>query len=272
MPDVHIRRAAPADLPALIRLWQTAFGDPPELIAAFYNRFPPQTTAWVVEAEGRVATTAHLLDGKFHTSDDAIKPCAYVYAVSTAPEQQGRGYASALMQRFAADAESGNCILYTLPAEPSLYGWYQTVMGTTQTAHGERLRIKRQTSAKSMPVVTPVDAQTYAELRERALHGRAHVELSAELLAFQADLCNMCGGALVRVGSSCAVVERDARKLLIKELLGAETVPAAQALLAAFGAQEAQLCTQRFGGTQALAAYRPFSGQTQDAIWGLFLD
>ena len=32
MPDVHIRRTAAADLPALTRLWQTAFGDPPELI------------------------------------------------------------------------------------------------------------------------------------------------------------------------------------------------------------------------------------------------
>ena len=42
MPDVHIRRAAAADLPALTRLWQTAFGDPPELIGAFYDRFPPR--------------------------------------------------------------------------------------------------------------------------------------------------------------------------------------------------------------------------------------
>ncbi len=37
MPDVHIRRTAAADLPALTRLWQTAFGDPPELIGAFYE-------------------------------------------------------------------------------------------------------------------------------------------------------------------------------------------------------------------------------------------
>ena len=35
MPDVHIRRTAAADLPALTQLWQTAFGDPPELIGAF---------------------------------------------------------------------------------------------------------------------------------------------------------------------------------------------------------------------------------------------
>ena len=35
MPDVHIRHTAAADLPALTRLWQTAFGDPPELIGAF---------------------------------------------------------------------------------------------------------------------------------------------------------------------------------------------------------------------------------------------
>ena len=56
MPDVHIRRTAAADLPALTRLWQTAFGDPPELIGAFYDRFPPETSTWVVEADGNVAT------------------------------------------------------------------------------------------------------------------------------------------------------------------------------------------------------------------------
>jgi len=99
MPDVHIRRTAAADLPALTRLWQTAFGDPPELIGAFYDRFPPETSTWVVEADGNVATAAHLLDGRLHTSDGRTLPCAYVYAVSTDPAQQGHGYASALMQR-----------------------------------------------------------------------------------------------------------------------------------------------------------------------------
>lgn len=272
MPDAHIRRAVPADLPALTQLWQTAFGDPPELIAAFYDRFPPETAAWVVEDEGRATTAAHLLGGKLHTSGGAVRPCTYVYAVSTAPERQGRGYASALMRRFAADADAGGCILYTLPAEPSLYGWYQTVMGTTQTARGERLHITREPDMQCLPDVEPVSAQEYAALRERVLHGSAHVELSAELLAFQADLCDLCGGALVRVGSGCAAVERDAGRLLIKELLGTETAPAAQALLAAFGAQEAQLCTQCPGGTQALAAYRPFSCAEPDVLWGLYLD
>ncbi len=155
MPDAHIRRAVPADLPALTQLWQTAFGDPPELIAAFYDRFPPETAAWVVEDEGRATTAAHLLGGKLHTSDGAVRPCTYVYAVSTAPERQGRGYASTLMRRFAADADAGGCILYTLPAEPSLYGWYQTVMGTTQTARGERLHIKREPDMRACRTLNP---------------------------------------------------------------------------------------------------------------------
>ena len=52
MPDMQIRRAAPADLPVLTRLWQAAFGDPPELIERFYRRFPPAKAAWVVEDGG----------------------------------------------------------------------------------------------------------------------------------------------------------------------------------------------------------------------------
>ena len=147
MPDTRIRRAAPADLPVLIRLWQAAFGDPPELIERFYRRFPPETAAWVVEDGGRVVTAAHLLEGRLHMADSGVLPCAYVYAVSTDPAHQGNGYASALMRRFAMDADVSGRVLYTLPAEASLYKWYQAVMGTTQTARGERIRIARQQPA-----------------------------------------------------------------------------------------------------------------------------
>jgi hypothetical protein len=122
------------------------------------------------------------------------------------------------------------------------------------------------------PVIERVSAQEYAALREQALRGRAHVELSAALLAFQADLCDLCGGALVRIASGCAVVERDGAQLLIKELLGTDVLPAVQALLAGFGAQEAQLCVQRPDGAQALAAYRPLSCVAPDVLWGLYLD
>lgn len=272
MSDMRIRRAAAADLPALTRLWQTAFGDPPELIGKFYSRFPPETAAWVVEADGNVATAAHLLDGRLHTSDGRTLPCAYVYAVSTDPAQQGHGYASSLMQRFAADADASGCVLYTLPAEASLYAWYRSVMGTTQTARGERLHITREPDMQRLPDVQRVSAQEYAALREQVLHGSAHVELSAALLAFQADLCDMCGGALVRIADGCAVVERDNERLVIKELLGADTLPAVQALLTAFDMQDAQLCVQRPDGAQALAAYRPFSCADPDVLWGLYLD
>lgn len=272
MSDMRIRRAAAADLPALTRLWQTAFGDPPELIGAFYDRFPPETSTWVVEADGNVATAAHLLDGWLHTADGRVLPCAYVYAVSTDPVRQGHGYASALMQRFAADADASGCVLYTLPAEAPLYAWYQAVMGASQTARGERLYITHEPDMQCLPNVQRVSVQEYAALREQALQGSAHVELSAALLAFQADLCDLCGGALVRIASGCAVVERDGDLLLVKELLGADTLPAVQALLTAFGATDAQLCVQRPNGTQALAAYRPFSCADPDTLWGLYLD
>ena len=176
------------------------------------------------------------------------------------------------MRRFAAEADANGCVLYTLPAEASLYAWYRSVMGTTQTARGARLRIARAPDMQCPPVIERVSAQEYAALREQALRGRAHVELSAALLAFQADLCDLCGGALVRIASGCAVAERDGAQLLIKELLGTDVLPAVQALLAGFGALEAQLCVQRPDGAQTLAAYRPLSCAAPDVLWGLYLD
>ena len=267
MPDMRIRRAAPADLPVLTRLWPAGFG---ELIERFYRRFPPAKAAWVVEDGGCVVTAAHLLEGRLHTADGNVLPCAYVYAVSTDPAHQGNGYASALMRRFAMDADVSGRVLYTLPAEASLYKWYQTVMGTTQTARGERIRIARQQTAGTLPNVTRISAPEYAVLRAQMLQGRAYAEPSAALLDFQADLCSMSGGALVHVGCGCAVVERDGDTLIIKELL--DTASAAQALLVAFDAQAARVCLQRQDGAQPMAAYRPFCRDTVDIFWGLYLD
>ena len=272
MPDMRIRRAAPADLPVLTRLWQAAFDDPPELIERFYRRFPPATAAWVVEDGSCVVTAAHLLEGRLHTADGNVLPCAYVYAVSTDPAHQGNGYASALMRRFAMDADMSGRVLYTLPAEASLYKWYQAVMGTTQTARGEWIRIARQQITDALPAVTRISAPEYAVLRAQLLQGQAYAEPSAALLDFQADLCSMSGGALVHVGCGCAVVERDGDTLIIKELLGADTASAAQGLLAAFDAQAAQVCLQRQDGAQPMAAYRPFSREKADIFWGLYLD
>lgn len=272
MPDMRIRRAAPADLPVLTRLWQAAFGDPPELIERFYRRFPPETAAWVVEDGGHVVTAAHLLEGRLHTADGNVFPCAYVYAVSTDPAHQGNGYASALMRRFATDADASGCVLYTLPAEASLYKWYQAVMGTTQTARGERMRITRQQTDGALPSVTRISAPEYAVLRAQLLQGQTYAEPSAALLDFQTDLCSMSGGALVRVGSGCAVAEREGDALIIKELLASDTASAVQALLAAFDARAAQVCLQKQGGAQPMAAYRPFSRDKADIFWGLYLD
>ena len=195
MPDMRIRRAAPADLPVLTRLWQAAFGDPPELIERFYRRFPPAKAAWVVEAGGCIVTAAHLLEGRLHTADGGVLPCAYVYAVSTDPAHQGNGYASALMRRFAMDADVSGRVLYTLPAEASLYKWYQAVMGTTQTARGERIRIARQQTAGTLPSVTRISAPEYAVLRAQQLQGKPTQSRQQRCWIFK-PICAPCAAAL----------------------------------------------------------------------------
>lgn len=177
------------------------------------------------------------------------------------------------MRRFAMDADVSCRVLYTLPAEASLYKWYQAVMGTTQTARGERIRIARQQTAGTLPSVTR--------------HQRAGIRCTSGAAAAGANLRRAVSSAAgfssrsvrhVRrrfgctSGCGCAVVERDGDTLIIKELLGADTASAAQALLAAFDTQAAQVCLQRQDGAQPMAAYRPFFRDTADIFWGLYLD
>lgn len=156
----------------------------PELIERFYRRFPPAKAAWVVEAGGCIVTAAHLLEGRLHTADGGVLPCAYVYAVSTDPAHQGNGYASALMRRFAMDADVSGRVLYTLPAEASLYKWYRQSWAQRRPPAASGYALPGQQTARHFAECYPHSAPEYAVLRAQQLQGQTYAEPSAALLGF----------------------------------------------------------------------------------------
>lgn len=109
----------------LSALWQRAFGDPPRVPRYFlFNGFSPQDCL-VYRAGGRIAAAVYLLPAFVLCGGRRVR-AHYIFAAATLPEFRGRGYMSSLMAYAAiAGADRGDRFSVVLPAEESLYGFYE---------------------------------------------------------------------------------------------------------------------------------------------------
>jgi GNAT superfamily N-acetyltransferase len=120
--DVLVREVAASDFEQWLKLW--------DAYNAFYGRSGPTALpravtdatwarffdpaepvhALVAEGDGRLVGLAHYL---FHRSTTALQPVCYLQDLFTAAEARGRGVATALIDRVAAEAKrAGSARLY----------------------------------------------------------------------------------------------------------------------------------------------------------------
>ena len=94
----QITRASNDDQPKLHQLWETVFHDTPDIVEAFFERFPPEISGWVLRNEDQICSAAYLIPGNWFLNGSDLRPAAYVYAVATVPSERGKGYAGRLMR------------------------------------------------------------------------------------------------------------------------------------------------------------------------------
>ena len=200
----EIRRS---DRAALVSLWARVFGDPPALVEIFLDLLPEMGTGVLAEEKGALLGAAYLLDGFTLVSPDAPpKKCGYLYAVAVEEHARGQGLGARLSQAAAKLGRSrGAEIICTLPAERSLYAWYESVLSLHY--------VNRRISYLSSPVPRPtlLSAEEYGLRREELLIRRSHVRLSPPALHFQRELCLCYGGGFYAAGDSvfCACPEEN---------------------------------------------------------------
>ena len=205
--DPLCREIRRSDRTALVSLWARVFGDPPALVETFLDLLPEMGTGVLVEENGALLGAAYLLDGfTLLFPDAAPKKCGYLYAVAVEAHARGRGLGARLSQVAAGLGRSrGAEIICTLPAEASLYVWYNSVLSLRY--------VNRRVSYLSSPAPrrTPLSAEEYGLRREELLNGRSHVRLSPSALRFQWELCLCYGGGFYAVGDSifCACSEEN---------------------------------------------------------------
>lgn len=263
-----IREYAPDDVGALKALWCSTFGDPPELVDSFFELLPSMGTGFVAELDGEVFGAAYVLDAFLHLPDSSTKKLAYIYAVAVDETARGNGLGAELTRACMRNAwEYSADICCTLPAEDSLYDWYESRCGLDAASC-----CSYETVAAGMEIggIRRLNADEYGFLREDMLKGTAHVGFYYGYLRFQDEIFTSCAGGFFEYdgGIACGYIENGT--LYIKEALGdkPEFVPS---LCAVLGAEKAVIRRAVSHGERYIAAYQK-EDFPSDTVWNLTLD
>ena len=270
--SLRIEHPSAHDVPFLKKLWETTFGDPPELIDAFFECFSPIKFGWIARLNGEIVSSAYLLSGNTYQKKDASLPAYYVYAVATPKAYRGHGYAGALMQHFHSIAAKQDALLYTRPASDSLFQWYASVMQTVPSEPLECRNLPAEREFNFDGNIHKITAEAYAERREVLLRNTQHIQMSLSFLSLQERYLEAENGGFYEIGSAVCALEQHEDTIVIKELLTGDE-PAdltAKHIAATLGAKRAQLWTRRNGGAPHVAYYSSFP--VKDLCWGLLLD
>ena len=270
MDDILIERAENADQPALHRLWEQVFGDEPETVQTFFDRFPPEAAGWVVRKGGAICAMAYLLPGGWLLTETGMQAVGYVYAVATDPAERGKGYAAKLLRAMMDFADQRALLLYTRPAEASLFRWYAARMEAESVGCVLEQEFTAEPGAPEMEI-RPLEPLEYQALREALLGAKPHVLLPEALLRVQKRYSGDAGGGLFAVGAGCCACELREGKLYVLELLTPDAEEAAmQALLGHFGQEQGVLRKPSDRGGTPVVAWR--GEAPKGTNWGLFLE
>lgn len=266
--QIIISKANAEDADVLRRLWIAAFQDSPELIDAFFHYFPPSETAWVVRKGVEICSAAYAIPGNQFLENGKVTTAVYVYAVATFPEHRRNGYAGMLMRAVSNAAMQAGMILYTRPAFPKLFAWYQRVMQADHVGYMTEKTIAAS-DLSDFPNVLRITPKAYGARRERILEQVPHIKHSDAFLSLQELYC--CG--FFAVGKAIACCADLDGVLTITELLCDTTDSSGviQALLHHFGADQAVL---RFPCRDKNTPLIAYCGKTlpMNANWGLLLE
>ena len=251
-----------ADAPQLIRLWAGTFGDDERLIGRFLELLPAMGDGLAAYENGTVIGAAYLLDAELSTGEK----CGYIYAVAVDEKHRGKGIGAKICRECLRLADQkGMSVVYTLPAEESLYAWYEQRIGAKTALF---CTFERVLPSDNDARIQRIGAEEYAAAREEILYGRAHFRFSDAFMRFEEALCSQYGGGMYRCGDGVACGYVDKGVLLVREALGdaADFIPALCAML---GAEYALVRRAAPSGEPYIAATAEIDSTT---VCGLTLD
>lgn len=256
---MRCRRTTPGDIAQLKTLWKRGFGDTDAEISRFFDAAYPHALGFAAEDGGALCAALYALPQTL-VVDEQQQRCAYLYAVTTAPESRGKGVCRTLMAYAEQQLQKQwfSCALL-VPGEASLFGFYEALGYRAQRAHD----LQTITPPSARGVAQRIDLTAYAGLRETLLAGAPHVRYDANWLSYSgATFYALTLGG--RIG--CAAVCPAPNGACVCELL-----PNTGMLPALTGAlPQAPIRVRAPGGQQAFAMLK-WLGRAQMALEPVYL-
>lgn len=222
MSELILRRVQQRDHAALCQLWCECFDDSEAFIRQFFAALDAIGGGVVAEADGKIVGAAYALTAlKMLFSDGNAKRVGYIYGVGVYPAYRSRGVGRAVTCAAAELAHAlGADIIATLPAEDSLYAWYEELLSARYRLY--RRKYLLDCAPASTAVVSPLCAQEYLAKREELLRGVSHLCVEPAAMDFEAALVREYGGGLYRTGGALAAAYVEGRCAIVRELICAD--------------------------------------------------
>ena len=217
MTDAVLRLWQPEDRPQLKALWQIAFGDSEEYIDRFFDGFLRTDSCVVAEADGIVVSAMYIVpDVQLFPFRKNILTAGYTYALATLPAYRGRGIGSAVYRAACGKALETADAACVLPAEESLYPFYESSAGASPLGGIREGQIAREELA-GLPTrqMARIPAGQYAGMREWFLGGMPHAVFPDGLY----DFMEVSGTEFFMMEEGVAAAETENGVCRILELL-----------------------------------------------------
>lgn len=263
-----IREYERGDAGRLSALWSEVFGDPIRLTERFFELLPSMGTGFAACLDGEIFGAAYVLDAFLHLPDGATKKLAYIYAVCVDERARRQGLGAELSRACMRKAWEENAdVCCTLPAEGSLYPWYERNCGLKAATH---CRYETVLPSAQTAAISKLFADEYGFLRADILKSTPHASFGYGYLLFQEAIFNEYGGGFFRCGDGIACGYVEDGVLHIKEALN-DTPEFIPALCTMLGAEKAIVRRADTEGEPYIAAYGQFE-LPPDTVWSLTLD
>ena len=182
--------------------------DPAFLDALFAKCFPSQLVA--MGDGGKLVSMLFALPYPIKTAEGTLD-ALYLYAVATAKEYRGKGYAKRLLSEVAGRGKP----VFLRPLSPTLFDFYKSAGFTPFSPHkvvtGEVSELDRASTAG----IQRLSSTAYLALRDARLPA-PHCRMSEDFLS----LAFLDGGAIGAYGRFIALFEQHGDTVLFKEWFG----------------------------------------------------
>lgn len=214
-------------LPQMKDLWQTCFGDTPEGIDAYFDRFSAENAVAAVK-DGRLCAMAQWLSVPYVQPDGETQSGAYLYAVCTDPAFRRQGLCRAVCLFAETYLKTLGCdFVFLRPASASLAAMYEDFGYQMTLTVSETTASAQSADGVSFCALSPQD---YGMYRQMLLRG-GFMDWQADALAYQAsqgELLSVTKGDAFAIAAVCDG--------MCREFLGERAL--AGALAAHYGAAE----------------------------------